>query len=223
MRWLTILCVVLGLPSVAQERVPVDLELVLLADASGSIDNVENRLQRQGYAEALVDPQVLWAIENGGEQGRIAVVFVEWAGARSQDVVVDWTVIEDKSERRGLRRPPAGRAAAGRRHERDRGRDPEGAGADRGQRVRGLAQGDRPLGRQHLEPAPADDRRRPRRRGRPRRGGQRPGDPLQRLLRPARGRRPRSRLPRPADRRAGRLRRYRRRPRRFRARRCVAS
>ena len=98
MRWLTILCVVLGLPSVAQERVPVDLELVLLADASGSIDKVENRLQRQGYADALVDEQVLWAIEHGGELGRIAVIFVEWAGARSQDVVVDWTVIEDKSD-----------------------------------------------------------------------------------------------------------------------------
>ena len=86
---------VAGAVSAQEAREPVDLELVLLADASGSIDDVETRLQRQGYAEAMGDPQVLWAIENGGEQGRIAVVFVEWAGARSQDVVVDWTVIDD--------------------------------------------------------------------------------------------------------------------------------
>jgi hypothetical protein len=94
---LIVLCCVVALPVRAQEtREPVDLELVLLADASGSIDDVENRLQRQGYAAAMVDPQVLWAIENGGERGRIAVAFVEWAGARSQDLVVDWTVIEDE-------------------------------------------------------------------------------------------------------------------------------
>ena len=68
---------------------------MLLADASGSIDDVETMLQRQGYAAAMADPEVLWAIENGGEHGRIAVAFVEWAGARTQDVVVDWMVVED--------------------------------------------------------------------------------------------------------------------------------
>ncbi len=77
----------------AQER--VDLELVLLADASGSIDDVEIALQRQGYADAMADPQVLWAIANGGSERRIAVTYVEWASAASQDVVVDWMVIED--------------------------------------------------------------------------------------------------------------------------------
>jgi hypothetical protein len=75
--------------------VEVDLELVLLADASGSIDDVEIMLQREGYAAAMADPQVLWAIENGGALGRIAVAYVEWASATSQDVVVDWMVVED--------------------------------------------------------------------------------------------------------------------------------
>lgn len=79
-------------PVRAQER--VDLELVLLADASGSIDFAEIRFQREGYAQAILDPQVLWAIENGGALGRIAVAYVEWAGANSQDVVVDWMVID---------------------------------------------------------------------------------------------------------------------------------
>ncbi len=82
----------LAAPLRAQQQ--VDLELVLLADASGSIDDVENALQRQGYAEALADPEVLWAIANGGALGRIAVSYVEWAGASSQDIVVDWTIVD---------------------------------------------------------------------------------------------------------------------------------
>jgi hypothetical protein len=85
-----------ALPVQAQEAAePVDLELVLMADATGSIDEVEIRLQRQGYADAMLDPEVLWAIANGGARGRIAVAYVEWANASAQDVVVDWMVVED--------------------------------------------------------------------------------------------------------------------------------
>ena len=57
---------VLALPARSQDRMPVDLELVLLADATSSIDAVELGLQRRGYAAALVDPQVLRAIRDGG-------------------------------------------------------------------------------------------------------------------------------------------------------------
>jgi hypothetical protein len=94
---------------------PVDLELVLLADATGSIDEVEIRLQRQGYADAMVDPEVLWAIANGGAEGRIAVAYVEWAGASAQDVVVDWMVVEDEASARdfGARLMAAPRRAYG--------------------------------------------------------------------------------------------------------------
>lgn len=93
----------------AQER-DVDLELVLLADSSGSIDEMEIALQRRGYAEAMVDEEVLWAIRNGGALGRIAVIYVEWAGANSQHVVVDWMIIEDEASAeefgRRLMEPP---------------------------------------------------------------------------------------------------------------------
>lgn len=85
--------VLLALPARAQET--VDLELVLLADATSSIDAVEHAIQRRGYATAMLDPGVLAAIANGGALGRIAVAYVEWAGLRSQDVVVDWMVVED--------------------------------------------------------------------------------------------------------------------------------
>lgn len=100
---------------VAAEPVAVDLELVLLADATGSIDETEIRLQRQGYADAMVDPQVLWAIDNGGAEGRIAVTYVEWAGERSQDIVVDWMVVEDEASARdfGARLMAAPRRAFG--------------------------------------------------------------------------------------------------------------
>lgn len=71
----------------------VDLELVLLADASGSIDAAEIRFQRQGYAAAITHPEILAAIALGHDR-RIAVTYVEWGRADSQDVVVPWTVID---------------------------------------------------------------------------------------------------------------------------------
>ena len=75
----------------ANER--VDLELVLLADASGSIDDAEILFQRQGYAAALTHPEILGAIAQGYDQ-RIAVTYVEWGTVSSQEVVVPWTIID---------------------------------------------------------------------------------------------------------------------------------
>ena len=80
-----------GAPAIAAES--VDLELVLLADASRSIDDAEIRFQREGYASAITHPEVLGAIAQGFEQ-RIAVAYVEWGEASSQEVVVPWTVVD---------------------------------------------------------------------------------------------------------------------------------
>jgi hypothetical protein len=77
----------------AAER--VDLELVLLADASGSIDDAEIHFQRQGYAAAITHPEVLAAIAQGYDQ-RIAVTYVEWGAADSQEVIVPWTIIDGR-------------------------------------------------------------------------------------------------------------------------------
>ncbi|MEM0946129.1 MAG: DUF1194 domain-containing protein [Pseudomonadota bacterium] len=79
-----------GLPAAAQD---VELELVLLADASGSIDAAEIQFQRRGYADAITDPRVLETIQNTA-YGRIAITYVEWAAAGLEDVVVPWTVID---------------------------------------------------------------------------------------------------------------------------------
>jgi hypothetical protein len=72
----------------------VDLELVLAVDVSRSIDDDEFSLQRQGYAEAFTHPSVIQAIQSNPHR-RIAVTFIEWAGADFQKVVVPWTVVSD--------------------------------------------------------------------------------------------------------------------------------
>jgi len=73
---------------------PVDLQLILAADVSRSIDNDEFQLQRKGYSAALQDPRVLSAIHSGA-LGAIAISFIEWSSVGEQRVVVDWTVIRD--------------------------------------------------------------------------------------------------------------------------------
>jgi hypothetical protein len=75
----------------------VDLALVLAVDVSTSMDPDEQDLQRQGYVEAFRSPAVHQAVRTG-MLGRIAVTYVEWAGAtrpRYQNVVVPWTILEN--------------------------------------------------------------------------------------------------------------------------------
>ncbi len=82
-----------GSPLAAAEA--VDLELVLAVDISRSVNAEEAELQRQGYIAALGDPHVIRAITSGG-LGRIALVYVEWAGFDYYRTVVDWTVIDGR-------------------------------------------------------------------------------------------------------------------------------
>ncbi len=97
MRLLGALLTVLALAPVqsamAQTGEPVDLLLVLASDVSRSVDHPKFMLQREGYAAAIADPQVLDAIREG-PHGKIAVSFVEWSGFGAQKVVIDWSVID---------------------------------------------------------------------------------------------------------------------------------
>ncbi len=77
----------------------VDLELVLAADGSGSIDNDELMLQRKGWADALTSPEVLAGIRDG-LIGSIAVMYMEWGGPSSQVIIVDWQVVTDEASAR---------------------------------------------------------------------------------------------------------------------------
>src|SRR5690348_10484451 len=75
----------------------VDLEVILAADVSRSIDDPEFDLQRKGYAAALTDPRVLAAI-HGRPGAAIGVSFIEWSGDEDQQVVADWTEIRDEED-----------------------------------------------------------------------------------------------------------------------------
>jgi hypothetical protein len=87
-----------GRSALAQEEGgEVDLLLVLAADVSRSVDERKFRLQREGYAAAMVDPRVVNALA-AGPSGRIAMCFVEWAGDADQNVVIDWTSIGTAEE-----------------------------------------------------------------------------------------------------------------------------
>lgn len=72
---------------------PVDLALVLMIDASGSIAEDRLRLQIEGHARAIEDQTVLRAIGTG-TLGRIAITFAGWTSADRQAQLVGWTVID---------------------------------------------------------------------------------------------------------------------------------
>src|SRR3546814_19268122 len=69
---------------------PVDLELVLLADATGSIDDREIFFQRQGYADAMTAPDNPPAIPLGPD-ARNAVTYAEWGQEGTPELRVSVT------------------------------------------------------------------------------------------------------------------------------------
>jgi len=93
-------CAVAGLVWIgsanAQRPQPVDLELAFVVDASGSIDDNETRLQRKGYADALVNPRVLQAIGSGFLRS-VAVAYIEFAADGCTRLSVPWTRISDRA------------------------------------------------------------------------------------------------------------------------------
>jgi hypothetical protein len=94
-RLLVFVIAVLGSP-VARAADEVDLLLVLSSDVSRSIDAPNFKLQRDGYAAAIVNPRVIQATRSGA-LGKIAISFVEWSGVGQQEIVVDWTIIRDEA------------------------------------------------------------------------------------------------------------------------------
>jgi hypothetical protein len=95
--WLAAALFGLGLgPAAAQERKEVDLALALAVDISGSIDPDEAELQRQGYVRAFTDPAIKKAIL-GGYNGRIAVAYYEWSDSWRQQLLIDWTLLDNEA------------------------------------------------------------------------------------------------------------------------------
>jgi hypothetical protein len=98
---LALVASVLVLGTAARAAEQVDLLLVLASDVSRSVDTRKFELQRQGYAAALSNPRVIEAIKSG-PHGRIAICFVEWSGATSQKLVIDWTIVSDMASARKI-------------------------------------------------------------------------------------------------------------------------
>ena len=71
----------------------VDLLLALAMDVSRSMEQPKFLLQREGYAAAVTNPQVLAAIKSGAHQ-KIAICFIDWSGAGEQKLVIDWSIID---------------------------------------------------------------------------------------------------------------------------------
>jgi hypothetical protein len=87
----------LATPALTQNHPPGDVSvaLVLAVDTSGSVSMDRFELQKEGYAAAFRDPQVLGAIRALGSQS-IAVTMFQWTGPFLHVVVADWTMIKDQ-------------------------------------------------------------------------------------------------------------------------------
>jgi hypothetical protein len=91
---LACLWALLAPPALAQTDTDVDLALVIAVDISFSMDTDEQALQREGFAQAFRSKLVHDAIR-GGMLGKIAVTYMEWAGAPDQKVIVPWTILDN--------------------------------------------------------------------------------------------------------------------------------
>jgi len=78
------------------DPIPVDLELVLAVDVSGSVNTPRYLAQKNGYIEAFRNSEIhdfIEASENG-----IAVTYMEWSGSGQQSQQVNWTLITNATE-----------------------------------------------------------------------------------------------------------------------------
>jgi Protein of unknown function (DUF1194) len=92
---------VLPAPAAPAGQIQVDLKLVIATDVSRSINGEEARTQRNGLAEAFLNPDIIKAIQSGA-LGRVAIAMVDWSSPEYARVVLDWTVVKDKASSEAL-------------------------------------------------------------------------------------------------------------------------
>jgi Ca-activated chloride channel family protein len=71
-----------------------DTALVLAIDVSNSVDGAEYRLQIDGLADALRDPELARVMV----EGRVAVTVMQWSDEERQQVSISWEVIGSSSQ-----------------------------------------------------------------------------------------------------------------------------
>ena len=79
------------------QPIPVDVELVLAVDVSGSVNTPRYNAQKNGYIAAFRNSDLHDAIADGA-LGSIAVVYMEWSGTFQQSERVAWTQISSAAE-----------------------------------------------------------------------------------------------------------------------------
>ncbi|EAR51333.1 hypothetical protein OG2516_15254 [Oceanicola granulosus HTCC2516] len=82
-----LLSLALALALLAAPARACDTALLLLMDVSNSIDVGEYRLQTDGLADALEDPEIAQAML----EGQVALSVVQWSGPDDQAVSLPWT------------------------------------------------------------------------------------------------------------------------------------
>jgi Ca-activated chloride channel homolog len=82
------LCCLMAPPAPACETA-----LLLSIDVSGSIDGADYRLQTDGLAAALADPEVAEALV----RGQVALAVVQWSGPAQQALVLPWQRMLDSA------------------------------------------------------------------------------------------------------------------------------
>ena len=70
----------------AQPALACETALLLSIDVSGSIDAGDYRLQAEGLATALADPEVAEALV----AGQVALAVIQWSGVEEQALVLPW-------------------------------------------------------------------------------------------------------------------------------------
>jgi len=75
-----------------------DTALVLTIDVSNSVDSAEYRLQTDGMAAALRDPEIIDAMV----QGETAIAVVQWSGVDRQMLSIPWQRIRTRLDAESL-------------------------------------------------------------------------------------------------------------------------
>jgi uncharacterized protein DUF1194 len=96
-RWAAAALLSVGLcASASAQQTAVDLQLALMVDASGSVNQYRFELQKRGYVDAFRNPKVLSAILGGRTQS-LAVTMVQWTGPFLHVQVLPWTLVKDEA------------------------------------------------------------------------------------------------------------------------------
>lgn len=96
MRLFAAILVAIGLSTSILSAEPCRLALAMALDVSGSVDEVEYRLQMEGVATALADPDVQ-AVLFAMPGTPVAMAVFEWSSSSYQRVIQDWVLISDKA------------------------------------------------------------------------------------------------------------------------------